>query len=132
MSLISFDDPVTIKYYRHGQKSQPITAICLPDTDPVVAKAIRHYETVQAKNAVQNASPKQRKELHLALLEARLKMFAAICTDMPDVGVDGEDGKRVPVSTVQHWHERIPKFDRDQVVMIYLSRTVVDEGAAGN
>lgn len=131
MNLISFDDPVEIQYNRHGKRSHAIRAICLPDTDPQAVKAIRYYEKVQAQHATQNPTPKQRKTLEKHLYVARLKIFPVICTDMPGVGVD-QDGKRVSVSSTENWHERVPEHERQQVVLLYLARSVISEDEAGN
>ena len=131
MSLISFDDPVEIQYNRHGQRSHVIKAVCLPDTDPKAMKAIRHYEKVQAQHSLPNPTPKQRQKLEKELYEARLKIFPTICTDMPNVGVD-QGGERVCISSTENWHEQVPEHERQQVVLLYLARSVIDGGEAGN
>ena len=102
MELFCFDDPVVLKYQRHGNRHQVVTAECLPDTDPVVAKAIQKYEQLQAGLQVQNPTPDKRKAAQKKVSEFRAnKMFPVLCTKLTGPGVRDEKGNLVPIASVK-------------------------------
>ncbi len=130
--MFSFDDPIIVKYQRHGQKKQTLTATCLPDTDQKAIKAVDRYERLQVVLATPNPTKEQKRAAHKKLMRARATLFDVICTDLDGPGARDEGGKLVPISSVDGWHKLVPDREKDQIAAIYLSRTVVDEGEAGN
>lgn len=132
MKLFSFDDPVVLKYQRHANRHQAVTAICLPDTDPVAIKAVQRYERKQVSLQTPNPTPKRKRLIQKELSAAREVLFCTVCTKLEGVGVRGEDGELVDIMTCDDWQDRVPPHERDQIGSLYMSRTVLDDDEAGN
>ncbi|MDE2699135.1 MAG: hypothetical protein OXI23_09715, partial [Gemmatimonadota bacterium] len=101
MKLFSFDDPVVLKYHRHANRKQVITAVCLPDTDPAAIKAVQKYERVQVGLQSANPTPKRRRYIQKKLSVAREDIFRTVCTQLEGVGVRGEGGELVDIMTCE-------------------------------
>ena len=132
MKMFSFDDEVVLKYHRHANRHQVVTAVCLPDTDPAAVRAVQRYERVQVGLQTSNPTPKRRRQIQKKLSAARERLFRVVCTQLKGVGVHGEDGELVDIMTCDDWQDRVPPHERDQIGALYMSRTVLDEDEAGN